>query len=69
MLMGDYSPASAPDLPDPNDPRRGWTVGGGKAWNTVLNGPGQAEAQRIRSQRWNDTRYLHSGMRGSPSHF
>lgn len=55
-LLG-YSPASAPDLPDPNDPRRGWTVGGGKAWNTVLNGPGQAEAQRIRSQRWNDTRY------------
>jgi len=54
-LMG-YSPATAPDLPDPNDPRKKWTQG--LARNTNISSAGaQAELQKIKSQPWNDQRY------------
>src|SRR5215203_4099005 len=46
-LMG-YSPATVPDVPDPNDPRKTWTQGLAK--NTNLSSPGaQAELRRIKS--------------------
>ncbi|MEP7012890.1 MAG: hemolysin D [Acidobacteriota bacterium] len=45
-LLG-YTPASAPDVVDPKDPRSGWTLG--KAKNLNLSSPGaQAEVQRIK---------------------
>jgi hypothetical protein len=54
-LMG-YSPATVPDVPDPNDPRKTWTQGLAK--NTNLSSPGaQAELRRIKSEVFNDTRY------------
>ena len=58
-LLG-YSPASVPDLPDPNDPRNkpNWTAQG-KARNTNLNTPGAQEVvKRIKSQVYNDKAYL-----------
>jgi hypothetical protein len=52
------SPVSAPDKPDPNDPRIGWRPGRGLAWNTSLNTPGaQDEVRRIKSQTSTNSRY------------
>src|SRR5262245_11801190 len=54
-LMG-YSPASAPDLPDPKDPRKTWTQGLAK--NTNISSAGaQAELGKIKGDPWNDQRY------------
>ncbi|HEY8210427.1 MAG TPA: hypothetical protein VIG99_23255 [Myxococcaceae bacterium] len=54
-LMG-YSPAVAPDVPDPNDPRKTWTQG--LARNTNISSPGaQAELKRIKGETYNDQRY------------
>lgn len=54
-LLG-YTPATVPDVPDPKDPRKGWTQG--LARNTDLSSPGvQAEVRRLKAQAWNDVRY------------
>ena len=54
-LMG-FSPPTVPDVPDPNDPRRGWRQGLAK--NTDLSSPGaQAELRRIKAETYNDYRY------------
>jgi len=55
-LMG-YVPPAVPDVPDPKDPRKTWTKGLAK--NTNLSSPGaQAELKKIKSEPWNDSRYL-----------
>ena len=56
-----YSSSSAPDGPDPNDPRRTWTVGAGKAWRAGVggeDGPAGAELKRIRRLGSDDKRYV-----------
>jgi hypothetical protein len=54
-LMG-HSPVTAPDLPDPNDPRKTWTQGLAK--NTDLSSPGaQEELKRIKKDVYDDARY------------
>ncbi len=52
-LLG-YPPV-VPDVPDPNDPRRGWGSQG-RAKNLDLSGA-MAEVARIKGVPWNDQRY------------
>jgi hypothetical protein len=54
-LLG-YSTPTPPDVKDPQDPRSGWTMG--RARNLSLDTPGaQAEARRIREQKFEDQPY------------
>jgi hypothetical protein len=55
-LLGFSGPVTAPDTPDPNDPRPKWRQG--RARNTNLNSPGaQDEILRIKGKLWGDQRY------------
>lgn len=53
-LLG-YKP-EIPDVPDPNDPRKGWTQGLAKNLDIADRGS-QAEVTRIKFQPYNDRRY------------